>query len=79
MAHSKAKKLRQKLEREGRRNPEHNRSPFAFSDLRTRKTKSKKDVLYRFKHKNHFSTNGKDDSFYFLNSFPKNSLKVEAI
>ncbi|MFC0559774.1 hypothetical protein [Halalkalibacter alkalisediminis] len=42
MATSKAKKARLKQEREGRRNPELNRSPFTFADLRTRKTKTKK-------------------------------------
>jgi hypothetical protein len=66
MAKSNAKKLREKLEREGRRNPELSRSPYAFSDLRSRKTKTKKDVLYRNKHKNQFSKDGRDGSFYFV-------------
>lgn len=63
MAKSQAKKLREKRAREGRRNPEENRSPFAFADLRTRTTKTKKDYLYKTKHKNHYSAEGKDGSF----------------
>ncbi|KAA0549961.1 hypothetical protein FZW96_01015 [Bacillus sp. BGMRC 2118] len=66
MAKSKAKRLREKLEREGIRNPELSRSPFAFSDLRTRKTKTKKEILYRSKHKNHHSIEGNNGSFYLL-------------
>jgi hypothetical protein len=65
MAKSKAKKLREKLTREGRMNPEAKRSPFAFTDMRTRTTKSKKDHIYQFKHKNHQSHEGNDGSFYF--------------
>lgn len=51
MAKSKAKKYREKLVREGRLNPEIKRSPFHTLDLTTRKTKTKKDVLYQ--NKNH--------------------------
>jgi hypothetical protein len=65
MAKSKAKKYREKLEREGLRNPESSRSQFAFVDMSTRMTKTKKDVLYHCKHKNHFSKEGNDGSFYF--------------
>lgn len=68
MGKSRAKKLREKLAREGRRNPEAGRSPFAFTDLRTRKTKTKKDYLYQTKHKNHPSVHEKDGSFY-MDSF----------
>ncbi|MFC5463421.1 hypothetical protein [Lederbergia graminis] len=66
MATSKAKKQRQKLVREGRRNPAENRSPYAFSDLRTRTTKTKKDRLYKEKHKNHALHGGKDGFYVFL-------------
>jgi hypothetical protein len=62
---SKAKKTREKLVREGRRNPEDSRSPFVFADMRTRKTKTKKDYLYRNKNKNHYSNEGNNGSFYF--------------
>jgi hypothetical protein len=64
MSKSKAKKRREKLTREGKRNPEAGRSPFAFADLYTRRTKTKKDLIYGCKHKNRLSHVGKDGSFY---------------
>jgi len=64
MATSKAKKFRQKCEREGKRNPEKERSQFALVDMRTRRTKSKLEQLNRNKHKNHRSYYGEDGSFY---------------
>lgn len=63
MAKSKAKKLREKLVREGRRNPEDCRSPFAFADMRTRRTKTKKDSLYK---KNQSPLLGNDGSFFIF-------------
>jgi len=45
MAKSKAKKMRDKMTREGKRNPELNRSLFVFADMETRKTKTKKEKL----------------------------------
>lgn len=67
MAKSKAKKVREKLIREGRRNPEENRSPFVFADMRTRRTKTKKDLLYQKKQKNHSTYNDiSDGSFYYI-------------
>lgn len=68
MAKSKAKKLREKLAREGKKNPEAKRSPFALTDMRSRVTKTKKDHLYQFKHKNHQSQDGNDGSFYFAHN-----------
>jgi polyhydroxyalkanoate synthesis regulator phasin len=65
VAKSKAQKLRDSLVREGRRNPEEKRSPFVFTDMRIRMTKTKKDHLNQFKHKNHHSQEGNDGSFYF--------------
>ncbi|MGN7176733.1 hypothetical protein BK139_12380 [Paenibacillus sp. FSL R5-0490] len=66
MTKSAAKKLRDKAVREGKRNPECNRSPFVFTDMRSRKTKTKKDYLYRSKHKNLTSEESRrDGSFYF--------------
>ncbi len=65
MAKSKAKKQREKRVREGRLNPEIKRSPFHTLDLSTRKTKTKKDVLYQNKYKNH-SFDEKKDGFYFV-------------
>jgi hypothetical protein len=68
LAKSKAKKMREKIVREGRRNPEVSRSPFVFADMRTRQTKTKKDYLYRDNKKNHSSHEGNDGSFYFHRS-----------
>jgi hypothetical protein len=65
LAKSKARKLREKLAREGRRNPEENRSPYAFADMKSRTTKTKKDYMYQHKHKNQASPQGDDGSFYF--------------
>ncbi|PAV31654.1 hypothetical protein CIL05_03070 [Virgibacillus profundi] len=64
MGKSKALKQREKLVREGKLNPEIGRSPFSQFDLRTRKTKTKKEQLYSVKHKNHNSGKWEDDSFY---------------
>jgi hypothetical protein len=67
MARSKAQKQRKKMLREGRLNPEINRSPFAKLDLQTRKTKTKKDYLYRTKHKkNRYPGKTESDSFLFF-------------
>ncbi|MDX8361652.1 MULTISPECIES: hypothetical protein [Bacillaceae] len=66
MAQSKAKKIRLKAIREGKRNPEENRSPFVFADMRTRKTKTKKDLVYKHKHKNQSPDKNRDGSFYLL-------------
>lgn len=73
MAKSKALKKREKLMREGRLNPEIGRSPFSQLDLHTRKTKTKKEKLYRVKHKNRNPNKWGDDSFYF----GKNTLVQE--
>ena len=45
MALSEAKKKRLKMVREGKRNPEEKRGVFVFADLRTRRTKTKKETL----------------------------------
>ncbi|WP_245805822.1 hypothetical protein [Bacillus alkalicellulosilyticus] len=66
MAKSKAKKVREKRSREGKRNPELSRSPFAFTDMRTRKTKTKKDILYCKKRKDQSFQNGDDWSYLFF-------------
>ncbi len=68
MAKSQAKKLREKLAREGKMNPEERRSPFVFADMRTRTTKTKKGHLCRPKHKNHQFQDGNDGSFYFVHN-----------
>ncbi|GGE26624.1 hypothetical protein GCM10011391_01160 [Pullulanibacillus camelliae] len=66
MADSKAKKWRKKRVREGHRNPELSRSPFALADMRTRKTTTKKELLYKHKHKNRLTDPGEKGSFLFL-------------
>ncbi|RRJ64300.1 hypothetical protein EHV15_16230 [Paenibacillus oralis] len=66
MAESKAKKLRNKQIREGKRSPELSRSPFAFTDMRTRKTKTKLEQMNKQKYKNHASAYGDDGSYYFF-------------
>lgn len=66
MAKSAAKKLREKAVREGKRNPECNRSPFAHADMRTRKTKTKKEQLYSSKYKNRYSDENRRDGSFFM-------------
>ena len=50
--------MRDKMTREGKRNPELNRSLFIFADMETRKTKTKKEKLQHqhTKHKNDYQT-----------------------
>jgi polyhydroxyalkanoate synthesis regulator phasin len=72
MAKSKAKKLREKLVREGRRNPEENRGLYVFADMRTRKTKTKVEKLHQEKHKKRLSDqydSGSDGRFYIFVHF----------
>ncbi|MEH7453511.1 hypothetical protein [Gottfriedia acidiceleris] len=59
MSKSKARRLRDKLVREGNRNPELSRSSFAMLDLNTRRTKTKQEKLNQVKHKK--QSFGKDD------------------
>ncbi|WP_042221110.1 hypothetical protein [Oceanobacillus manasiensis] len=65
MSKSKAQKQRQKRMREGKMDPTKLRSPFANLDMQTRKTKTKKDYLYRTKYQNRFPDHQGDDSFLF--------------
>ncbi|UII54342.1 hypothetical protein LS684_11660 [Cytobacillus spongiae] len=74
MAKSKAKKLREKMSREGKRDPIENRSPFSMVDLRTRMTKTKKDHMYQLKHKNQVSNGGNDGSFFIQSSRGKKMI-----
>ena len=73
MAKSKAKKIREKLIREGKLNPENARSSFVFMDMRTRTTKTKKDKLNQVKHKRQSFGNEqihpKIASYLFLSNF----------
>lgn len=66
MSKSRAKKKREKLEREGKRNPDQNRGIYAFADMRTRITKTKKDQLYNQKYKNQSLNDNNDGSFFIV-------------
>ncbi|WP_254179251.1 hypothetical protein [Cytobacillus oceanisediminis] len=77
MAKSAAKKLREKAVREGKRNPECNRSPFANADMRTRKTKTKKEQLYRSKYKNRYSDENRRDGSFFMYYLFKSSQSIK--
>lgn len=66
MSRSKAQKYRQKQIREGRIDPAKLRSPYSELDLQTRKTKTKKDHLYRTKHQNRYPDHQGDGSFLCL-------------
>lgn len=74
MAKSSAKKAREKLAREGRRNPELNRSIFALADMRQRKTKTKAEKWNQQKHKRSLSFSS-DDGLFFLSFFRGNIKK----
>ncbi|ASK61843.1 hypothetical protein CFK37_06555 [Virgibacillus phasianinus] len=65
MGKSNARKKREKRIREGRPDPVNSRSPFARLDLRTKMTKTKKDILYQNKHKNRNPKQRENDSFYY--------------
>ncbi|MCJ7841457.1 hypothetical protein MUB24_11230 [Lederbergia sp. NSJ-179] len=67
MAKSKAKKMREKMVREGYRNPAKNRGIYALADLRTRRSKSKREKQYQDKYGELSSADKMDDrSFYFV-------------
>jgi hypothetical protein len=65
---SKAKRLRKKLEREGRRNPELNRGDWNGIKPVTRKTPTKLEAVrkYERKHKPNYSKFDGRDSAYFI-------------
>ncbi|MGM0713833.1 hypothetical protein [Brevibacillus parabrevis] len=63
MAKSSARKHREKLAREGKRNPELNRSIFVFADMRQRATKTKAEKLNQHKHKRSLSYQSDDGLF----------------
>ncbi|RZT22663.1 hypothetical protein [Fictibacillus sp. BK138] len=74
MAKTKVKKMREKMIREGKRNPNEDRSLYAHSEMfkmmATKRTKTKKDQLNRIKHKERISAAGYSDdsnrSFLFV-------------
>ncbi len=78
MAKSSARKKREKLEREGKRNPEQNRSIFAFADMRLRKTKTRAEKLGQQKHKRSYSSQQEDGLFYLaMNLFGEGRKAME--
>jgi len=63
MAKSRARKIREKRMREGMMNPARNRGSYALTDMRTRKTKTKHEVIYQDKYGelskvDHYETDG---------------------
>lgn len=66
MAKSSARKHREKLEREGKRNPDQNRSIFATVDMRSRRTKTKAEKLHQEKHKRSYSSQKEDGLFILI-------------
>ncbi|MFD3447636.1 hypothetical protein ACFDTO_23885 [Microbacteriaceae bacterium 4G12] len=69
MSKSKARKQREKLAREGYRNPTENRGMFAgvesYKCMSSRQTKTKKDILFQEKYRNR-SFDGKNDGSFFI-------------
>lgn len=80
MAKSKAKKSREKLLREGRRDPANNRSSFATSEMyqfmKSKTTKTKKDIQYKQKHKSDYRTKSDGDSFYYIKNSPSRTASA---
>ncbi|MDG5472695.1 hypothetical protein P6709_13135 [Jeotgalibacillus sp. ET6] len=68
MARSTAQKHRLKLLREGKMDPQVKRSPFAQIDLdlRTKKTKTKKEKMNQRKHRNQLTREEWDGSFLYV-------------
>ncbi|MGD7044544.1 hypothetical protein [Jeotgalibacillus proteolyticus] len=68
MARSTAQKHRLKLLREGKMDPQVKRSPFAQFDLdlRTKKTKTKKEKMNQRKHRNQLTRDEWDGSFLYV-------------
>lgn len=61
MAKSKARKHREKMIREGKRNPVENRGIYVLADMRTRRTKTKAEKLQQQKYKGRISYHNKED------------------
>lgn len=73
MAKSASRKLREKQVREGKMDAAELRSPFAKVDMRSRKTKTKQEVLNQIarkeRHRNPNFTGGEQGSFYLYSFF----------
>ena len=74
MAKTRSKKWREKMVREGKRDPHADRSTFAAAEMykmmATKKTKTKKDKMNQNKHKGRLSyarySDGSDRSFFMV-------------
>ncbi len=69
MGKSNARKQREKVVREGKRDPSLNRGIYAMANLSTRRTKTKKEALqqqYKKTHRFHYES---DESFLFYYTF----------
>ncbi len=75
MAKSKAKKLRDKQVREGKRNPENGRGTYALANLTTKTTKTKKEKLNQLYKKERQSRYGSDRENVVLYFFMVKCLK----
>ena len=75
MAKSKARKHREKMIREGKRNPVENRGIYVLADMRTRRTKTKAEKLQQQKYKGRISYHDKEDfdlfTFYRYTTDPE--------
>lgn len=71
MAKSSAKKIREKRTREGKMNLTRNRGAHALADLRTRKTKTKQEIMYQDKYGElpKVDRNNTDGSSFFKSFF----------
>ncbi|WP_244951519.1 hypothetical protein [Sutcliffiella horikoshii] len=77
MAKSKAKKLRDKQVREGKRNPENGRGIYALANLTTKTTKTKKEKLNQLYKKERQSRYGGDRENVVLYLFSEKKCMKE--
>lgn len=75
MGKSLARKKREKLIREGRRNPADGRGIYILEDLRTRMTKTKAEKVNQCKHKGRLSHYDEDNRPFYFSSW-QNILKT---
>ncbi len=69
MGKSNARKQREKVVREGKRDPALNRGIYAMANLSTRRTKTKKEALQQQYKKTHRFHNESDESFFYTVRF----------
>ncbi|CAG9621468.1 hypothetical protein [Sutcliffiella rhizosphaerae] len=69
MAKSKAKKMREKQIREGKRNPEYGRGTYSLADMRTRTTKTKQEKwnqVYRKERQSRYGSDSENVVLFYL-------------